>query len=315
VSPSTLITGGYGFIGSPLCVELVSRGHSVAVLDNGRRGGPQNLPLAVRQEVRDFQGDVRNCDELQAALAAFQPDAVIHLAAIHFIPDCEANPAEAISINVGGTQAVFQAAYLSDVRNVVFASSAAVYSPGLGPHREDNRLAPTDIYGLTKLWTEHLGALHHQRTGARVIGARLFNVYGPGETNPHIIPEIVRQASKSDVMALGNLATRRDYVYVADVARALAEMVAPGGPDEFLVCNVGTGYERDGYDLVDGIGEVLGQHLRIEVDPARVRASDRPSLLSDSSLATSRFGWRPEVPFVQGLAEAARRPWAPSSVR
>ena len=165
----------------------------------------------------------------QTVMERADAQVVIHLAALHFIPACNRDPQRAIRVNVDGTQGVLKAAAdAASVVGVVVASTAAVYAPSTEAHSESSTIGPTDIYGLTKLWSEQLAELFARSTGKSVGIARLFNVFGPGETNPHLIPTIVRQLQQGPELRLGNLSTKRDYVYVEDVARgliALAESV------------------------------------------------------------------------------------------
>ena len=126
------------------------------------------------------------------------------------------------------------------------ASTAAVYAPSEQPHDETSAIGPTDIYGLTKLWTEQLAELFHRKTGKPVGVARLFNVFGPGETNPHLIPTIVLQLQRGSELRLGNLRTKRDYVYVEDVARGLISLARDRLAGKSVTCNLGTGHQYDG---------------------------------------------------------------------
>jgi UDP-glucose 4-epimerase len=305
-----VVTGGLGYVGQHVTALLARAGHDVLVVDDLSLGALDNLPAELRSEVRLSQLDVRDAERLRGVVAEHAPDVVLHLAALHFIPACERDPRRAIRVNVEGTEAVLEASR-GAAGAVVVASTAAVYEPSLEAHSETSTVAPTDIYGLTKLWTENLAALFGRRTGTPVGVARLFNVFGPGETNPHLIPEIIRQLEAGDRLRLGNLSTKRDYVYVDDVARALqalAERVASGGGD--LTCNVGTGHQWDGEHVVAAIGRLLGREVRLEVDPSRMRKSDRPSLLCDPSLAGRELGWSAQVGLEEGLALAIERPVA-----
>ena len=186
-----LVTGGCGFVGSALCSQLMETGHEVVALDDLRLGSEDSLPTGVPLTVADVRDPA-----LERILVAHRPDVVFHLAAIHFVPACEDEPAEAISVNVEGTQRVLAASAAAGAAAVVLASSAAVYAPSPAPHRETSALGPTDVYGHTKLWAEQLASLHNARTGQPIGVARLFNVYGPGETNPHLIPTIIEQARR-----------------------------------------------------------------------------------------------------------------------
>lgn len=124
---------------------------------------------------------MRDQSALQRLFATRRPAVVYHLAAIHFIPACDADPAGAISVNVTGTQALLSAlAAARSEATAVLASTGAVYAPSDHPLPEEAELAPTDIYGLTKLWMEQAAELHHRRHRAAIGIARLFNVIGEG---------------------------------------------------------------------------------------------------------------------------------------
>jgi UDP-glucose 4-epimerase len=247
----------------------------------------------------------------RSAITAIRPWGVIHLAARHFIPHCEAHPAETMAINVVGTQHVIESLE-PDVR-VVFASTADVYRPSLAPHTEADNVAPTGYYGLSKITAEHLVRLAYERgliAAPRV--ARLFNVYGPGETNPHVIPDILDHMSRGDELPLGNLEPRRDYVFVEDVADAVVRLVELDGPE--VVVNVGTGRSWSVTDLVDQLGEISGRSLRALADPAKVRPSDRPELRADNRRLTTLFPDFRFTPLSEGLCTlvpAARAHHAP----
>jgi UDP-glucose 4-epimerase len=305
-----MVTGGCGFVGAHLSRMLVERGlDEVIVLDDCSLGTPENIGAAAA-EVTLVTPDVRDAAAVTAALEQTRPDIVIHLAAIHFIPACDADPKRCIDVNVGGTQAVLDASARSGVKTVVLASTAAVYAPAEEAHREDGAIGPIDIYGLSKLWAEQLGELFHRRQGTPVAIARLFNVFGPRETNPHLIPAILAKAARSDDLALGNLSTRRDYVYTEDVAAGLIALAERAADHGLLRCNLGRETAIDGNELLDAVGLVLGRRLSAISDPSRIRSSDRPVLLSDCSRAHELLDWRAGTGLEQGLKVLARDPTA-----
>ncbi|HEX4008879.1 MAG TPA: NAD(P)-dependent oxidoreductase [Solirubrobacteraceae bacterium] len=306
-----LVTGACGFVGASLCATLVRSGEEVIALDDLSTGSPANWAEDVRDDIELVHCDIRDTELVAALIADRQPKTVYHLAAIHFIPACDADPSRAISINVAGTQSVLCAAmHASEVPALVLASTGAVYAPSLTPHAEDSELAPTDIYGLTKLWMEQAAELHRKRTGARIAVARLFNVVGAGETNPHLVPEIIEQARRSQTLRLGNLTTRRDYIDVADVADGLIALADVVIPDEIVTCNLGAESPVDGYELVRLLGEVLELTLEIETDESKLRVSDRPLLESNCNRAHRVLGWSAQRPLISALraaVEDARR--------
>ena len=305
-----LVTGGYGFVGSRLCTRLIADGQEVVVLDNGSLGTPAHLAPAIGEQVHIAAVDIRDAEALYRCIAEYRPRTVFHLAAIHFIPTCNAHPLRAIEVNVAGTQAVLDAcAAAPGVASVILASSAAVYAPSDAPLHEGSVLGPLDIYGHTKLWTEQLGALWHRRTGIPVGVARFFNIFGPGETNPHLIPEIIAGGRAGDVR-LGNLTSRRDYVYVDDIVRGLALLAEACPTHGSLTCNFGSERAVDGWHLVRLVEELLGTTFTVTQDPAKLRPSDNPVILSDCTRAHDLLGWRAETTLEAGLTEAIRHPRA-----
>ena len=313
-----MVTGGCGFVGATLVSRLVDEGAEVVVFDDQRLGTAANLFDAGSADGVTFA--VANLEDPEATrevIDLHSPRVIFHLAALHFIPACNRDPHRAVSANVGGTQALLDACECLDgLEALVIASSAAVYTPGPGPHREGDATEPTDIYGLTKLWNEQQASLFH-RSGNGSVGigvARLFNVYGPGETNEHLIPAIIRQGQSDGTLHLGNLDTRRDYVYVGDVVEALLrfpDAVKGGGLE---TCNIGSERAYDGHRVVELIAQVLDRELEVTVDPTRLRPSDRPDLLSDCKRARSVLGWSAQMDFKDGLAQAATLPLAPASL-
>ena len=215
---------------------------------------------------------------IEAVLRRIRPRLVFHLAAVHFIPACDADPPRAVSINVVGTQALLEACSAVTPEAVVLASTGAVYEPSDEPHHEDSTLAPTDIYGLSKLWMEQAAGLWHRRTGVSLGVARLFNVVGPGETNPHLVPTVIGQAEASNTLRLGNLDTRRDYIDVDDIAQGLARLGERAPALGHVVCNLGTERAADGWEIVRTVADLMGRELTVETDERRLRPSDRPLL-------------------------------------
>jgi UDP-glucose 4-epimerase len=287
---------------------LVARGDHVVVYDNLSRGTREAL-VSVASDVHIVQGDICDAASLCKALQEHHTEVVVHLAALHFIPDCDADPERCLATNVLGTQVALDCASESKtVRGFVYASTVAVYEPSVEPHRESSRLAPTDVYGSSKLAGEQLVTWFRSRTGMPTGIARISNVYGPDETNPHLIPAAIAQAQRGQVLALGDLSTRRDYVFTEDVARALLSFADLTLQSRSAVCNVGTGLTRTGEDVVSAIAYALSRELKVEIDKNRLRQLDRPVLCVDVANAASALEWRATTTFEKGIREALRSP-------
>ncbi|WP_440991960.1 NAD-dependent epimerase/dehydratase family protein [Haloarchaeobius baliensis] len=298
-----LVTGGAGFVGTQFVTDLVEAGHDVRVVDDCSVGSADRLPSGVPLD----RIDVRS-RELEPVLQSFDPHVVVHLAAIHYVPYCDEHPGETYDVNVLGTRTLLDAARtLETLETLVNVSSAAVYPPIDEPLSEDVRPGPMDPYGKSKLVAEELVELFDQRSDVDTVSARLFNVYGPGETNPHLIPAILEQLRDgSRTVELGNLTPRRDYIHVTDVSRGLQQLVehADEAP---AALNIGTGEAYSVRAVVEAVSMALGADIEVTQDEERVRASDRPHLQADISRTTAVTGWEPTVGLVDGLESLLAR--------
>jgi UDP-glucose 4-epimerase len=271
------VTGGAGFIGVPTVRALLAREAEVVVMDNFAVGRRESIAAL---DVEVLEADLRDAD----AVARARADVVVHLAALHFIPYCAAHPAETIAVNVLGTQHVLDAA--GDAR-VVFASTGDVYRPSERPHAESDPVEATSVYGASKLAGEHL--LHARGRDSVVL--RFFNAIGPGETNPHVLPEILAQLRAGDVLHLGTTSSQRDYIDVDDIAEVCARAALGEGTGTI---NVGAGRPASVDDLLELVREITGRPLRVEVDEARMRPVDRPVLAASTERLRAQFpGFEP----------------------
>ena len=295
-----LVTGCAGFVGPVVAQQLLDRGYEVTGLDNYSRGTALAIGGAIASGLRFVEGDVRSARDVAAAFAG-RPDIVIHLAARHFIPECEADPAGTYDINVVGTERVWQAAIANGVQRFVFASTGDVYTPSMTPHTEADATEPFNAYGLSKRTSELSLLLGSRATGApQLILARLFNVYGPGDRNEHLVPAILNQvAAGVRQLRLGNLWPVRDYIYVDDAAEGFVRLAT--GATESLIVNVGTGGGWTVEELIRQIGDAMQVPLDVVSVPELRRAIERDSLRPDISRLFALTGWRPTRALADGL--------------
>ncbi len=300
-----LITGGNGYVGRALTRRLYAD-HDVAVLDSIRQGALR-FDEAELSRFALHRVDIRDYPAVEKAVGAFDPQVVIHLAAIHFIPECENHPDEAISINTLGTVNLLRA--LRPGTRFVFASTAAVYAPEDRPHDEKlSPVGPMDVYGYSKLHAENYIRYWSSMKpiDARIV--RLFNVVGPGETNPHLLPAILAQVIRGTrTLKLGNCEPKRDYVHVEDVAAGFAAVgLTDRKHDGVDIVNLGTGIGYSVREVVAALSDVIGEPLTIETDPGRVRASDRPFLAAATRRIHEHYGWSA----AKSLSDTLKDLWA-----
>jgi UDP-glucose 4-epimerase len=296
-----MVTGANGFVGIQVVRDLLAMPQHELVAIDSLRYGPWRFSDAERKRFAHEVVDIRDPGAVAAAMARYQPEAVIHLAAIHFIPECERLPHDAVSTNVQGTVNLLHTC--PPGCRFVFTSSAAVYKPLETAHNEDaSAVGPVDVYGYTKLHGEDFVRHFARDRGFNAAIVRLFNVIGPGETNPHVLPEIIRQLKAGTrKLSLGNVHPKRDYIHVADVSSGFIRIATTAVPDPVTVVNLGSGASFSVEELVNRLGGIIGEPIKIEVDPARVRAVDRPNLLSDNGRLRELYNWQTEHPLDAAL--------------
>jgi UDP-glucose 4-epimerase len=301
-----LVTGGAGFIGSALIPELVASNYDVFVIDNLSFGKRELLSIP---EDNFILSDILDRQSLNLIIKEIQPNYVIHLAAIHFIPYCNQHPFEASQVNIQGTINTLDAIRNLDcIDKVIFASTAAVYPIINHPITEETLPNPLDIYGLSKLAGEHLLHEFYLTTNTPSIICRFFNAFGPRETNPHLIPEIHRQIMDGTrSIQLGNLEPKRDFIHTTDMSQALRLLLENfnTGIDIF---NIGSGQEYSVQEIVKAFEIAINETIHITIDPARVRTAERQHLCADMTKLKNFLDWQPNVDINQGIQQLVNNP-------
>lgn len=293
-----VVTGGAGFIGVHSVEALLDAGADVLVLDDLRHASYRPLPHRVTLERLDVAEA-----PARAAIEAWKPDAVLHLAAQGGVNRSWREPAMDAHINVLGTVNVLVAAIASGCRRVVVASSGgALYGAAQRlPTPEDEPAQPRSPYGTAKLSIERY-LEHFTRAGTLdALALRYGNVYGPGqdgtgEAGVVAISSHRLLAGQAPVIR-GDGAQTRDFTYVGDI---VAANVLALGSDVTGALNVGTGRETAIGDLVRRLCALAGYPDEPVQEPLPPGEVARSAL--DASQAASRLGWKPAVDLETGLA-------------
>jgi nucleoside-diphosphate-sugar epimerase len=295
------VAGGAGFVGSALIRQLLLTGTKVTSYDNyfhGRRGNIQGL----QGNLTILDGDARDLHALQATLSGWQPDYIINCIGDTFVPAAYSEPQRFFDINLKCTLNILQAAKHSHVKRILHVSSTEVYgSTGLYSISEKTPIDPINTYAVSKAAADRLCATFFLEHGVPVVIARIFNCYGPRATHPYVIPEIIAQLSRGDLVCLGNLEAKRDFTYVDDTAVALIALLTSSAKDGDSV-NVGSGVSFSVRWLVQQIArEMAIDNPKIYSDVARLRKHDIDCFRCDNTKLRHITGWAPKVDIFEGL--------------
>lgn len=288
------VTGGSGFIGKNLSLELLNANHNVSILTRNRK----NIP-PILKDCYIIQGDIQNMNDIISARDEI--DVVFHLAGFSTSLMFEENLQLAFSTNVLGFLNVLKAAVQSNVKKVIFASSSSVYGDLPIPHVETMRPFPTNLYGFSKLFNEESARYYSEEI--QVIGLRYFSVYGFHDVvkgkHANLITKLLL-ASKADnthPIIGGHPDYSRDYVFISDVVQA--SLLAMNAPHRFAVYNVGSGKNHTLREVTQIISTISG----VELDPICVsRTTQRiKHTLADLTKIRSELGYMPKYDIKKGL--------------
>jgi len=334
-----LVTGGAGFIGSHLADELLRSGHRVRLFDSlvEQVHGDSQRPEYLAADAELIAGDVRNAEVVRGALEGI--DSVLHLAARVGVGQSMYRIRDYTQTNALGTAVLLEAATRAELRRLVVASSMSIYGEGAyepapaqertreqlergdweprGPNGEQLEPVPTpetkepslaSIYALTKYDQERMCLLYGTAYDVPAVALRFFNVYGPRQalSNPYTGALAIfasRLLNDRAPVVYEDGDQRRDFVNVADVARACRLALEQGGADGQPV-NVGSGRSTSVLEIAEALAALLGKEIEPDV-PGKFRAGDIRHCFADVTRAREALGFEAEVPFEQGLAELA----------
>jgi UDP-glucose 4-epimerase len=296
--PTTLVTGGAGFIGSHLVEALVAAGHQVTVLDNLSNGRLENL-ASVRSNpsVSVHIVDIADYDAVAPHLKGI--DWVFHLAALADIVPSIQQPLRYHRANVDGTAAILEASRQNGVKRFVYTASSSCYGiPDIYPTPETAPIRAKYPYALSKYLGEECVQHWNQVYGLPTVSLRLFNVYGPRSRTSGTYGAVfgvflAQKINNKPFTVVGDGTQTRDFTYVTDVVSAFIAAAESSLSGEIL--NVGSGAPQS----VNRLTELLGGE-RVYIPK---RPGEPDSTFADITKITRCLSWRPRVHFEEGVAE------------
>jgi GDP-4-dehydro-6-deoxy-D-mannose reductase len=300
-----LVTGAGGFAGSHL-VELLADSVEAPIYGSLFGDSPNQFPAAIADHLDLRPSDLRVEKEVTDLFEAARPTHVFHLAGPAEVGESFRNPAETIESMVVIAVRVLEAAFgLPQRPKVLLVSSAEVYAPSETLLAEGAATQPDSPYAVAKLACEsYAGAI--ARRGLPVVIARPFNHVGPRQSDRFVCAEFAKQIAEIEhglrepVVRVGNLAAQRDFSDVRDVVRAYPLLLERG--EAGSLWNIASGISTAISDLLSGLIALSTAKVRVEIDPAKLRAVDRRIMRGDASRLRS-LGWSQRIPFTKTLQD------------
>ncbi len=297
-----LVTGGAGYIGSHVILDLIEAGHKVVILDDMSLGCVEN----IHSEAEFVEGSTLD-EVMLGEVLSKNIDAVVHLAAFKAAGESMIHPEKYSKNNLNGATNLLNAMMKHDVKMFVFSSTAAVYGyPEYLPVDENHPVKPINYYGYTKLSIEEMLKWYSQLKGLKFAALRYFNaagydvnsrLFGLEKSPQNLLPIVMEVATgqRNSMDVFGNdYETKdgtgvRDYIHVNDLASAHVKALEYLMDNDSFTVNLATG---EGYSVLDVINEaeaVTGNKINYTIVDRR--PGDPAELIATSTLADELLGW------------------------
>lgn len=294
-----LVTGAAGFLGANLVRALLERGsHVCAVI---RPGGSRERIAELETELELHAVDLRDAEELAAAVRLLRPELAVNLAMPGGHADTAESRLEQLEVSALGTARLVEAlAAVGGCERLVHVGSSLEYGPKAEPMREGDLLAPAVPRGAAKAAASLVCLAWARALGLQATVLRPFTVYGPFEGHARMVPTALRSALAGAELPLTEAGIARDFVYVGDVVDAILRALEAPGLDGEIV-NVGSGRRTAIEELVEAVQRVTGRELRVRPGAYPTLPHDARMWAADVERAREILGWTPATELEEGL--------------
>jgi len=300
-----LITGVTGFVGSHLAEYILDNFPQAEIIGTIRWRSPMENIRHLEGRVNLIETDLRDSSSTKSLITQAKPQIIFHLAAQSFVPTSWSAPGETITTNVLSTLYILEATRtLADPPKVQLACSSEEYGKVQKddlPITEECPLRPLSPYGVSKVAQDMLGYQYFQSYKIPVYRTRAFNHTGPRRGRVFVCSNFALQLvemekGKRKEIVVGNLDAIRDFTDVRDVVRAYWMAVEKGKPGEVYNIASGTGVPiKDILELIISESKLDPKKVKVSQNPERIRPSDVPILIGDSSKFRKATGWKNEI--------------------
>ena len=279
-----IVTGHDGFLGSHLVPELQKKFNVIGVSKTG-----------YSQKITQLKKDICKISYLDFPEKI---NYIIHLAAITDPICCQKNPKECFNVNVNGTQNILELARRKDSKIIFFSTSHVYGIPKKLPVKEGDPKHPNSIYSDSKLDAEIICESYSRTYGLDVSIARLFSVYGPNSSSHLVVNSIINQLLKNKVIQLGNVNSRRDFIYVTDVIQAIKIILKTiHGFNDY---NVGTGKSYSILEICEILKKISKKNIPVKSIKSKIRKNDLSKIVCDPT-KIQNLGWKSKIGISVGL--------------
>ncbi len=299
--PTTLVTGGAGFLGSHLCDLLLARGHQVLCVDNLLTGSRKNIAHIEDARFRFLEHDITLPLKVEGPL-----DFILHMACPASPVHYQKWPIETLRTGSLGTQNVLDLGIEKGARMLLASTSEVYGDPLVNPQPESywgnvNPVGPRSMYDEAKRYAEALTMAYHRSRGADTVLVRIFNTYGPRMAldDGRAIPNFMTQALRGEALTVfGDGRQTRSFCFVSDLVEGIHRLLMS---DVHEPVNLGNPHEITLMELAEKVLHVTGSRSKIVFKP--LPGDDPRVRRPDINRARSLLDWRPTVDLETGLRE------------